>query len=764
MKDVSRVRPSFCAALLYLALGSAWIVFSDRFVYSMAPDAEQLTRLQNLKGWAYVLLTTLLVYLLVEAVDRQGRRLRVLDRRFKVAFEAMPVGLAVVDQDGRIGAVNSAFVRLFGRSPRDWQGQPAPEVLWAPDRPPRFGETRVIELRGRIELGELRSENLPASGDVHQGSIWLEMRRLALDAESRADGAASEGRGSLLLVEDITSARRAETEQRLAAVAFEARQPILVTSAEGTILRVNRAYAALAGYTAEELIGRNPRLLKSGRQGESFYRRMWRQLIEQDHWEGELWNRDRKGREFPQWQSISTVRDDDGDIAYFVAHITDLSERREVEARLDALEHTDLLTGLPNRRRLLQRLGDAFPEPNGALMLVDVDDFHLVNEGLGVEGGDAVLRAMAGMLRELANPDEQMLARVSADIFAIAFLPSSGASRDALLQSVGAFADRVHARIRLLQVVPGAEAALTVSIGVHVMVDDDAGPATVLNHAELALTRAKQAGPGSFALFEQGMQADAESRLHLAAALRLALEREEIHANFQPKCRAGGEVVGAEALARWHPPGGEPVSPAVFVPMIEALRLEADLGRLMRGHALALAKRLHEGGSTIPVSVNLTVRELHDADLPERIRAELAAHDLPPAALILEVTESQLIQDFSAIGGVLNRLRAAGIQMSIDDFGTGFSSLSYLNRMPVDELKIDGSFVAAAARSKRDESLLRAILELGRALGLSVVAEGVETPEQAALLSSLGCELMQGWHFSRPLDAEAFIARVAQRR
>src|SRR5690606_1148599 len=187
-----------------------------------------------------------------------------------------------------------------------------------------------------------------------QGSIWLEMRRLALDAESRADGAASEGRGSLLLVEDITSTRRAETEQRLAAVAFEARQPILVTSAEGTILRVNRAYAALAGYTAEELIGRNPRLLKSGRQGESFYRRMWRQLIEQGHWEGELWNRDRKGREFPQWQSISTVRNDDGDIAYFVAHITDLSERREVEARLDALEHTDLLTGLPNRRRLLQ--------------------------------------------------------------------------------------------------------------------------------------------------------------------------------------------------------------------------------------------------------------------------------------------------------------------------------------------------------------------------------------------------------------------------
>lgn len=743
-----------------MALGSAWIVFSDRFVHGLAADPEQLTRLQNLKGWAYVLLTALLVYLLVEAVDRRGRRLRALDRRFRVAFEAMPVGLAVVDRNGRIGAANSTFVRLFGGRSGDWQGKSVPAILWPADAPLRFGETRLIELRGRAELAGLLSDEALVPGDAAQGSRWLEIRRMALDPDPDPDDAAPEAHGSLLLVEDITLARHAETEQRLAAVAFEARQPILVTSAEGTILRVNRAYAELAGYTADELIGRNPRVMKSGRQSEPFYRRMWRQLIEQGHWEGELWNRNRSGREFPQWQSISAVRDDDGDIAYFVAHITDLSERREVEARLDALEHTDLLTGLPNRRRLLQRLADAFPEPGGALMLVDVDDFHLVNEGLGVEGGDAVLRAIADMLRALASADTQLLARISADVFAIAFLPPAGADRDDLLQSVGAFADRVHARIRGLDAVPGAEAALTVSIGVHLLADEDTGPASALNHAELALTRAKQSGPGGFALFEQGMQADAESRLHLAAALRLALERAEIHASFQPKCDAGGTIVGAEALARWHPPGGDPVSPAVFVPMIEALGLEAELGRSMRGHALALAKRLHEGGRPIPVAVNLTVRELHDVELPERICAELAAYGLPADALILEVTESQLIQDFSAIGGVLDRLRAAGIRLSIDDFGTGFSSLNYLNRLPVDELKIDGSFVAAAASSKRDEALLRAILELGRALGLSVVAEGVETPAQAGLLSALGCDLMQGWHFGRPMDADAFVARA----
>jgi EAL domain-containing protein (putative c-di-GMP-specific phosphodiesterase class I) len=202
------------------------------------------------------------------------------------------------------------------------------------------------------------------------------------------------------------------------------------------------------------------------------------------------------------------------------------------------------------------------------------------------------------------------------------------------------------------------------------------------------------------------------------------------------------------------------VPPAVFIPMIEALGLETALGDLMRRQALELAARLRKAGHPMPVSVNLTARELRDVSLPDRIIVELAGRGLPAEDLILEVTESQLIQDFAQIGAVLDRLREAGVQLSIDDFGTGFSSLSYLNRLPVDELKIDGSFVSGAARGARDEALLRAIVGLGRTLGLSVVAEGVETQEQMRLLESFGGEIFQGWYFGRPIAADDFVSRV----
>ena len=756
-----RIRPSVLAALVYIVLGCLWIAFSDDAVRKLGTDPDTLTFLQNLKGWVYVLLTAILIYGLVEALDWRNRRLRALDRQFRVSFRESPIGIALLDPQDRVEIANPALAALLGRPESALRGRTVPELL---------GDRAVLPAGGiRVEV--------PMPAAPGRESRTFELRRAALEAPA-AGPAGTEGdiRGSMLLVEDVSLARRAATEQRLAAVAFETRGAILVTDPQGVILRVNRAFCELTGYRAEELIGRNPRILKSGRQNAEFYRRMWDRLLETGHWEGELWNLDRAGKPYPQWQSISAVRDDRGAIAYFVAHITDLTERREIEARIDELEHLDLLTGLPNRRSLLERLAPAFPgTPSvgssiassvaspGALMLIDVDDFHVVNEGLGVETGDQVLRAMARVLVQLAATEGQQLARISSDIFAVAFMPPGGGSGESLLQAVGAFAERVRARIRQLDEVPAASGALTVSIGAHLFDADDRGPADALNHAEQALSRAKQGGPGSFALFARGMQAEAEARLRLAADLRLGLAAGEIHAHFQCKCSADGRIMGAEALARWRRADGGNVSPAVFVPMAEALGLEAELGERMRRQALELAARLAHAGCAIPIAVNLAARELRQPDLPDRIVALLAEYRLPPRSLILEVTESQLIDDFDAISAVLARLRAAGMRVAIDDFGTGFSSLSYLKRLPVDELKIDGSFVADAAHDPRDQALLRAIVSLGQTLGLEVVAEGVETDEQVALLRSLGCEVFQGWRFGRPVDADGFVAEAVGR-
>ncbi|WP_187272306.1 putative bifunctional diguanylate cyclase/phosphodiesterase [Zeimonas arvi] len=765
MRLERRFRPSVLAALVYVLLGCLWIAFSDDAVRKLAADPDTLTLLQNLKGWVYVLLTAILIYGLVEALDWRNRRLRALDRQFRVSFQESPTGIALLDPQGRVEIANPALATLLSRPEPALRGRTVPALLGR-----------------RVDLpADGLCVEIPMPAARGRDPRTFEIRRVALEAPLAGQaGVADEARGSMLLVEDVSVARRAATEQRLAAVAFETRGPILVTDAQGVILRVNRAFCELTGYRAEELIGRNPRILESDRQNAAFHRRMWDRLLETGHWEGELWNLDRAGKPYPQWQSISAVRDDRGAIAYFVAHITDLTERREIEARIDELEHLDLLTGLPNRRSLLERLALAFPgtpaaastaEPSigapvsssGALMLIDVDDFHVVNEGLGMETGDQVLRAIARVLVQLAGTEGQQLARISSDIFAVAFMPPGGGSGESLLQAVGAYAERLRARIRQLDEVPAASGALTVSIGVHLFDADDRGPADALNHAEQALSRAKQGGPGGFALFARGMQAEAEARLRLAADLRLGLAAGEIHAHFQCKCSADGRIVGAEALARWRRADGATVSPAVFVPMAEALGLEAELGERMRRQALELAARLAQAGCAIPVAVNLAARELRQPDLPDRIVALLAEYRLPPQSLILEVTESQLIDDFDAISAVLARLRAAGMRVAIDDFGTGFSSLSYLKRLPVDELKIDGSFVADAAHAPRDQALLRAIVSLGHTLGLAVVAEGVETDEQLALLSSLGCEVFQGWRFGRPVDADGFMAQAVGR-
>lgn len=737
------VRPSIWAAVVYLGVGCLWISFSDDVVQTLAADAEGVTFLQNVKGWAFVVVTSVLVYLLTEAVSWRNRKLRALNERFRVSFQESPLGIALLAADGRIEIANPALARILGRPARRLAGSPLPHEFRPDGAMPAWGDRLEIEL----------------PGGAGKPPRWLELRRMRIGPSEATDD------GGMLLVEDVTRERRARVEQRLAAIAFESRQPSVVTDREGTILRVNRAFVELTGYPAAELLGRNPRLLQSGHQSPAFYEEMWRRIVDEGHWEGELWNRNRGGSLYQQWLSISAVRDDHGRIDHLVGHAMDLSERRAVEARIEQLEQHDPLTGLPNRARLLARLAGLFEagRPHGALVLIDIDRFHLINEGLGVEAGDAVLRSVARSLNALAPSDGHFLARISADVFAVALLPRSLADGDdPLLRGVGGLVERVRRQVRQLDEVPAGVGALTVSVGAHLIDQADARPTDVLSHAEQALSQARRAGPNGFRFFEEGMQAAAEARLRLATELRVALETDCIAAHFQPKCRADGRIVGVEVLARWTLDDGQAVPPATFVPMVEALGLEVQLGDCMLHHALGLAADLARGGRALPVSVNLTARELRHRELSARIGRALDAHGLPASSLMLEVTESQLIGDYDAVSAALGRLRERGHRIAIDDFGTGYSSLSYLKRLPIDELKIDGSFVADAIGSPRDGALLGAIVTLGSTLGLEVVAEAVESAEQVRLLERLGCGVFQGRHFSPPVDAESLL-RLVQR-
>jgi len=396
------------------------------------------------------------------------------------------------------------------------------------------------------------------------------------------------------------------------------------------------------------------------------------------------------------------------------------------------------------------------------LILIDIDRFHLVNEGLGVDVGDAVLRGVARALQALVPAGVHLVARISSDVYAVALLPRDSADADdTLLRAAGGLVERIRRQVSKLDEVPTGVGALTVSIGAHQIDEADTGAADALTHAEQALTHAKRLGPNGFRFFEEVMQAGAEARLKLATELRVALERGRIAAQFQPKCRADGRIVGAEALARLTLDDGQRVAPTVFVPLVEALGLEVQLGDQMLAHALGLAASLARVGRAMPVSVNLTARELHQRDLIARLGRALDTHGLGPSSLVLEVTESQLVRDYDKVSESLERMRERGLRVAIDDFGTGYSSLSHLRRLPVDELKVDGSFVANATRSTRDEALLGAIVTLGTTLGLEVVAEAVDSAEQVRLLERLGCAVFQGHHFSVPVDASGFLELAA---
>lgn len=355
-----------------------------------------------------------------------------------------------------------------------------------------------------------------------------------------------------------------------------------------------------------------------------------------------------------------------------------------------------------------------------------------------------------------------LVARISSDVYAVALLPRDSADADdTLLRAAGGLVERIRRQVSKLDEVPTGVGALTVSIGAHQIDEADTGAADALTHAEQALTHAKRLGPNGFRFFEEVMQAGAEARLKLATELRVALERGRIAAQFQPKCRADGRIVGAEALARLTLDDGQRVAPTVFVPLVEALGLEVQLGDQMLAHALGLAASLARVGRAMPVSVNLTARELHQRDLIARLGRALDTHGLGPSSLVLEVTESQLVRDYDKVSESLERLRERGLRVAIDDFGTGYSSLSHLRRLPVDELKVDGSFVANATQSTRDEALLGAIVTLGTTLGLEVVAEAVDSAEQVRLLERLGCAVFQGHHFSVPVDASGFLELAA---
>ncbi|MGZ5608345.1 MAG: EAL domain-containing protein [Methylobacter sp.] len=570
--------------------------------------------------------------------------------------------------------------------------------------------------------------------------------------------------GSVLwhgFITDITKHKQTEVELRIAATAFELQDAMLVTDANNSILKVNQAFTRITGYSAEEVIGRNPNFLSSGQHDKAFYDAMWESINRTDAWQGEIWNRRKNGEMFPEWLIITAVKEPDEENAQvnnYVASFSDITSRKAAEEEIRQLAFYDPLTQLPNRRLLQERLkhGIEVDRRDGkrlALLMLDLDRFKAVNDSLGHAAGDELLQQVAGrILARLRDVD--MVARLGGDEFVV------------LLEDIAHAEDaaRVAAEIILVLSKPfhlsqSNDIQIGASIGISLYPEHGTNYEILMDHADAALYQAKDQGRGCYAYFSEDQTIAARERIALETRLRRAIEQNELRVFYQPQVDIeSGRIVGAEALIRWQDPSEGLIPPIRFIPIAEETGLILEIGAWVLRETCRQGKQwLDAGLPPITLAVNVSPHQFRRGDISALVATVLSETGFPARYLELEMTESGLMENHDDVMALLNRLRSQGIRLAIDDLGTGFSSLAYLKHFPLDVLKIDKSFIDDIPHLQDDMEIAATIIAMGHILGFKVLAEGVETQEQLAFLQQKKCNLYQGYILSPPVPAEDFI-------
>ena len=547
-----------------------------------------------------------------------------------------------------------------------------------------------------------------------------------------------------------------ENRERLrqAAAVFDCtREGVLVTDARGQIVHVNRAFIEITGYQVEDVMGRQPSLFKSGRHSPDFYEQMFRALNQEGEWSGEIWNRRKSGEIYPQWQTIRVIHDDQGQVSHYVAVFSDISAIKHSEHELAHLAHHDPLTDLPNRLlftdRAEQALASAQIHKRGcALLMLDLDHFKIINDSLGHNVGDQLLKAVGERLQGLFGPGVT-LARLGGDEFAVL-----AESCPQVAQAAG-LAQRMLDAMKQPFIFDGHQLFISASIGISLFPSDALSAEQLLRNADSALFKAKSAGREGYALYTEELTAHAQNRVEIASELRRALEQQELCVYYQPVHDLNdSRLIGVEALVRWQHPERGLVPPGEFIPIAERTGLIADIDAWVMNQACRqMCDWLAQGTPLSFIAINVSSRLFARRELYEQVAQVLHDTGLDPAFLELEVTESAVMEDPEVALEQLHRLRELGLRLAIDDFGTGYSSLLRLKRLPVQKLKIDQGFVAGLPWDEDDAAIVRVVIALAKSMGMQVHAEGIEQLEQARFLLDQQCDLGQGYWFGRPVPA-----------
>jgi diguanylate cyclase (GGDEF)-like protein/PAS domain S-box-containing protein len=646
--------------------------------------------------------------------------------------------------------VSPRWETMLGYEPGEMQVSPERWVeIVHPEDFPRTMQSVERHLRGETPMheSEIRCK--------HKSGSW----RWIL---TRGKVVTRDGEGKPLMMSgthtDIDERKAMELSQRDALTVFASSyEGIMVVDASGLITRINPAFTRITGYRDDEVVGKSPRTLASGRHDTRFYREMWDCIESTGFWSGEIWNRRKNGEVFAQILSISRVADNNGKVQNYIGMFSDISQIKAHEEELDRAAHYDPLTGAPNRRLLADRLTQSIAradrsELSLAVCYLDLDGFKAVNDRYGHSAGDKLLLAVTENLKQVLRADDT-LARLGGDEFVL-LLSDIGSPEECSL-----ILERVLLSVNKPTELEGNTVAVSASIGVSLYPQDHGDADILMRHADQAMYLAKEAGKNRFHLFDPESDRKAQVHRRFVDRMKTALEQKEFRLFYQPQIDlSNGQIVGLEALIRWQHPESGLLSPSEFLPHLPGTTLERPIGVWVMHEALAQLRDWKTQGHDIHVSINVSAGHLLSSGFLEDLSLALRKYpEIPPHQLELEVLESTAIDDMALAASVLSQCRAIGVRLALDDFGTGYSSLTYLRKLPFDLLKIDQSFVRDMLKDPEDLGIVEGVIRLAAAFNRSVIAEGVETLEHGAKLLQLGCRLAQGYGIARPMPPENFV-------